>query len=373
MRHSIAVCALLAAALPAGAQDLPVEDNWEPLFLSRVRQLTFDGRRAGEGYFSPDGRQLVFQSERDPANPFYQIYRLDLESGDVSLVSTGSGKTTCAFFLGSGPQVLFGSTHLDVQSADLQKAELEFRASGKERRYSWDYDENYDIFLTTAKPGEFVRLTNARGYDAEASSSPDGKLIVFSSMRDAYRDDLTDDEKKLKETNISYFGEIYTMNADGTNQRRLTQAPGYDGGPFFSADGAKIIFRRFDREGAIADIWTMNTDGTDQRQLTDFKCMAWAPYFHSNGQYAIFTTNKLGFANFELYMVDAAGEKEPVRVTYNTSHDVLPVFSPDGAGLCWTATRHGKKEGQLYMAKWNHEAALKALAEAPKRAKETKE
>lgn len=118
----------------------------EARFISNSRQLILDGRRSGEGYFSPDGKQLIFQSEREPGNPFYQVYTLDLETGDTTRVSPGKGKTTCSFFQPGTDRVIFASTHADLEAEAKQKAELDFRASGKERRYSWDYDENFDIW-----------------------------------------------------------------------------------------------------------------------------------------------------------------------------------------------------------------------------------
>ena len=120
------------------------------------------------------------------------------------------------------------------------------------------------------------------------------------------------------------------MNADGSNVRRLTDAPGYDGGPFFSPDGQRIVWRHFEENGVIADIWTMKTDGSDKRRITDFKSMSWAPFYHPSGKYIIFTSNKFGFENFELFIVDVDGEREPVRVTFTPGFDGLPVFSPDG-------------------------------------------
>src|SRR6266513_1031964 len=146
----------------------------EAQFLSQIRQLTFEGRRSGEGYFSPDGRALVFQSEREPGNPFYQIYLLDLETGDSHRVSPGFGKTTCAFLRPNSDEVLFASTHLDPQAREKQKAELEFRASGRQRRYSWDYDAAMDIFVAKRDGSGIRRLTEVKGYDAEGSYSPDG-------------------------------------------------------------------------------------------------------------------------------------------------------------------------------------------------------
>jgi len=356
----IAVFAMLTAAqaqVPAGERDL----------LSRVRRLTVEGKRAGEGYWSPDGKRMVFQSEREPGNPFYQIYVLDLETGDTKRISPGHGKTTCAFFRAGTDQILFASTHHDPSSKKLQEEELAFRASGKERRYAWDYDPEMEIYVYAEKTGALTRLTNARGYDAEASYSPDGQSIVFSSMRDAYNRSLNEQEKKQLETDPSFFGEIYIMKADGSGQKRLTHVNGYDGGPFFSPDGTQIVWRRFDEHGLIADIWMMNLDGTHQRQITNFRSMSWAPYIHPSGEYILFASNKLGFENFEVFMVDIDGKKEPVRVTFTDGFDGLPVPSPDGTQLSWTSSRSGDRAGQIFLAGWNHAAAQKALAAAPAR------
>ena len=340
----------------------------EARFLSNPRQLIIEGRRSGEGYFSPDGRALIFQSEREPGNPFYQIYTLDLETGDTARVSPGAGKTTCAFFRPGGDEVLFASTHLDSDTAAKQKAEIEFRASGKERRYAWDYDEQMDIFLARRDGSNVRQLSRSPGYDAEASFSPDGKLIVFCSLRHAYpTNELSAVDRKHLETDPSWFGEIWLMSADGSEVRRLTHTPGYDGGPFFSPDGQRIIWRRFNERGDTADVFTMKLDGSDVRRLTDFGAMSWAPYFHPSGRYVIFTANKLGFANFELFLVDSDGAREPVRVTYTDGFDGLPVFSPDGDKLAWTASRTSEGKSQIFLANWNHNAALEALNSAPLR------
>jgi len=347
------------------AQSQPSERD----FLTRIRRLTIEGRRSGEGYWSKDGTQLVFQSEREPGNPFYQIYLMDMETGNTTRVSPGIGKTTCSFLNPATGDILFASTHHDPRSKQFQDEELKFRASGQERRYSWDYDPEMELYVRSKQTGTYRRLTNKRGYDAEGSYSPDGQWIVFSSTRDAYDRNLSAAERKQLDTDPSYFGEIYIMraDADGSGPKRLTNVPGYDGGPFFSPDGKRIVWRRFNESGLLADVYTMNLDGTDQRRLTDFGAMSWAPYIHPSGEYIIFSSNKLGFENFELFLVDIDGKKEPVRVTYSDGFDGLPVPSPDGRQLAWTSNRAGGREGQIYLAAWNHDAARAALKAAPDR------
>ncbi len=360
---------LFLAALAAALQPLRAQDSSkEAQFLTNTRQLIYEGRRSGEGYYSADGKFLVFQSEREADNPFYQIYLLNLESGDVNRVSPGTGKTTCAFLRPGSDEVLFASTHVDPEALAKQKTELDFRATGKSRRYAWDYDDRMEIFVSKRDGSNVRRLTDAPGYDAEGSYSPDGKLIVFCSLRHAFPlAKLSPEDRKRMETDTAYFGDIYIMQADGSNVRRLTSTPGYDGGPFFSPDGQRIIWRRFTEKGDTADVHTMKLDGSDVRRLTDFGAMSWAPYFHPSGQYVIYTANKLGFANFELFLVDALGAKEPLRVTYTDGFDGLPVFSPDGKKLAWTSGRTPEKNSQIFMADWNHAAALAALAKAPAR------
>ncbi len=335
--------------------------NGEEIFLSRVRQLTTEGK-SGEAYFSPDGQNLIFQSVREPGNPFYQIYLLSLETGDLSRVSPATGKTTCSFFRPGSDEVLFASTHLDPEAGKKQKDEIAFIASGKTRRYSWDYDTQMDIFSARHDGTNLKRLTESPGYDAEGAYSPDGQKIVFTSLRDAYPlDNLLPEDRKRYEVDPAYFAEIYIMNADGSGQTRLTRNPGYDGGPFFMPDGQRIVWRRFETNGMVADVFTMKLDGTDVRQVTHFASMSWAPYPHPSGKYVIFTSNKLGFENFELFIVDAEGKHEPVRVSFTDGFDGLPVFSPDGRKLCWTSNRTTDKQSQLFMANWNHPAALAAL------------
>jgi len=364
-RFAILVFALALAVTRLSAAD---EVDQESRFITNARQLIFEGRRSGEGYFSPDGGKLIFQSEREEGNPFYQMYVLDLNTGDTTRVSPGTGKTTCGFFQSGRDRVLFASTHADPQALAKQKAELEFRASGKQRRYAWDYDDTFEIYSARQDGTDLVDLTHSPGYDAEGAFSTDGKQIVFCSLRAAFPlEKLSPELRARYDKDPSWFGDIYIMNADGSNVRRLTDARGYDGGPFFSPDGQRIVWRHFEENGVIADIWTMKTDGSDKRRITDFKSMSWAPFYHPSEKYIIFTSNKFGFENFELFIVDADGEREPVRVTFTPGFDGLPVFFPDGKKLCWTSGRTSDGKPQLFLADWNDETARAALTAAPKR------
>ncbi|MEM1346116.1 MAG: M20/M25/M40 family metallo-hydrolase [Pseudomonadota bacterium] len=363
MRPSLAALALALLAAPAAAETAAVPD-----LISGARQLTFEGTRAGEGYYSADATQMIFQSERAPGNPFYQMYLMDLTTGDVERVSNGIGKTTCGWIHPKGDRVLFSSTQFDPEARAKMQAELDFRASGQTRRYSWDYDPTYEIVERDLTTGQFTRLTDALGYDAEGAYSPDGSKIVFASNRAAYARALSDEDAARLKRDPAYFMDLYVMDADGANVTRLTDTPGYDGGSFWSADGSKITWRRFAANGATAEIYTMNADGSEQRQITDLGVMSWAPFFHPSGEYLIFTTNLNGFANFELYIVDTAGKRVPVRVSARDGFDGLPAFTADGTGLTWTSNATSTRKSQIFVADWDHETALASLDAAPRRA-----
>ncbi len=333
----------------------------ESRFLSGVRQLTYEGLRSGEGYFSRDGRSMVFQSEREPSNPFYQIYWMDRETGDIERVSPGFGKTTCAWIHPDGDRVLFASTQQDPDAITKQQSELSFRASGQTRRYAWDYDPQFDLIEWNRTTGQYTNLTRSLGYDAEGSYSPDGQFIAFASNREAYERSLTEREQTLFANDPAVALDLYVMRADGTDVRKITDVFGYDGGPFFSPDGKRICWRRFSEDGATAEVFSANLDGSDAKALTRLGAMSWAPYFHPSGDYLIFATNLQGFANFELYLVDAAGTHEPVRVTTTDGFDGLPVFTPDGKSLAWTSNRTADKKSQIFIGQWNDAAAREAL------------
>ena len=357
---ALTVAASMVLCVDSEAQSDDAQNGAEESrLISDARQITFEGRRSGEGYFNATGSKIVFQSERDPANPFYQIFLMDLETGDIERVSPGDGKTTCSWIHPDGKRILFSSTHHDPTSVEKQKELLELRRTGKQPRYAWDYDPEFEIYERVGK--DYRRLTNARGYDAEGSYSPDGSKIVFASNRAAYERELSEREAELLKKDKSYFIDLYVMNSDGTDVRRLTDVPGYDGGPFFSADGERICWRRFAEDGATAEIYTMKVDGTDVRRLTQINAMSWAPYFHPSGDYLIFTTNRHGFSNFELYCVRADGEGEPVRVTYTDGFDGLPVFLSDGKRISWTSNRTPEKQSQIFMGNWNDSEIRKRL------------
>lgn len=366
----------IACSAAVQAQSIAVEEipedgaKKEARFISNEFQLISNGRRSGEGYFSRDGKWMVFQSERVAGNPYFQIFMMDMENGETHPVSPGHGKTTCAWIHPDSTGVLFSSTQDDPDVLAKQKAEIEKRETGKEGRYEWDYDEHFEIYHWDRQSGDYTNLTNALGYDAEGSYSPDGQWICFASNRQAYSRELTIREKKKFALQPEYFMDLYIMKADGSELKQLTDQPGYDGGPFFSPDGKRICWRSFNEAGTLAEVWTMNVDGSDKKQLTRLNAMSWAPFYHPSNRYLIFTTNLHGFKNFELYIVDAEGLSPPKRVTYTEGFDGLPVFTPDGNKIVWTTARNSDKnsrfnskgEGsQLVEGDWNHKNALAAL------------
>ncbi|MBL4580677.1 MAG: PD40 domain-containing protein [Gammaproteobacteria bacterium] len=338
-----------------------MESNNEDQLLSNTRQLIEGSLRSGEGYFSADGDQFIYQSETAGDNPFYQIYVLNLADGSSQKVSPGIGLTTCSWIHPTLDQVMFSSTHEDPGARAKQAEEISIRESGISRPYGWDYDRHYDIYQADSNGNNLVNLTNTDGYDAEGSYSADGSQILFASNREAYQRTLSQAEQKLFDDDASYFMDLYLMDADGSNVRQITHSPGYDGGPFFSPDNSKIVWRRFNPDGNSAEIWTMDIDGSNQRQLTADAMVSWGPYYHPSGDYIIYSSNILGNANFELFMIDPLGTNPPVRVTNTAGTDILPVFSPSGDQLAWSTTRTADGTSQIHMGNWDHSIALELL------------
>ena len=328
--------------------------------LQNTNQLTFVGERSGEGYFSADGKKMIFQSERELGNPFYQMFILDLKSGKTTRVSTGQGKTTCGWIHPNLKKVMWSSTHLDPKLKQKVASEYADRAKPVKGRYAWSFDDQFDIFESDLNGKHIKQLTHAKGYDAEGSYSPDGKWIVFASNRSAFEEKLSAEDQKMFDQDASYAMEIYIMKADGSGVKRLTYSPGYDGGPFFSADGRKITWRRFSADGRKAEIYTMNTDGSEQKQITHLGSMSWAPFYHPTGDYIIFSSSLLGYSNFELFIVDSLGTKKPVRITFADGFDGLASFSPDGKQMTWSH-KNEKGESQIYIAGWDDSEARRLL------------
>src|SRR5262249_11266191 len=232
------------------------------------KQVTFDFVRAGEGYFSPDATHIIYQAEeKGTGNPFYQIFVQNLATGRYRRISPGAGRTTCSFFSPDGRKVIFASSHLDPEATKHQEAEYrqreEDRKAGKRRRYQWDFDPYMDIFEANPDGSELKRLTDAKGYDAEGSFSPDGKQIVFCSKRDG---------------NL----ELYVMDADGKNTRKLTSAPGcYNGGPFFSPDGKRVVFRADLEEKDRLQLYVVNANGGGA-PTGNHKVCVWASFWYND-------------------------------------------------------------------------------------------
>jgi TolB protein len=317
-------------------------DQAESQYLKNIRQVTSGFVRAGEGYFSPDGKHIIFQAEeKDTGNPFYQIFVQDLATGSFRRISPGIGRTTCAYFRPDGKKVIFASSHEDPNAKQEHAAEYARREEeakkGVRRRYSWDFDPHMKIYEANPDGTELKCLTPwAKAYTAEGSYSADGKQIVFSSGPAG---------------NV----ELYIMNADGSGVRKLTDAPGcYNGGPFFSPDASKVVFRADRKEKDRLQLYVINSDGTGERALTDNdQWVYWAPYWYKDGKHIIYTaadhSDPMARPNYDLYWMNIETGKT-VRITHAPGQDVLPVFSPDGSKLMWTSNRDGRSPTQLYIA-----------------------
>jgi len=312
--------------------------------LTNIRQLTYGGENA-EAYFSPDGRSLIFQSTRD-GRTCDQQYTIRLDGTGLRRVSDGTGKTTCGFYLDGGRRIIYASTH----AADTTCPPRPDPSAG----YVWRLDP-FDLFTANADGSNRKRLTSYGVYTAEATLSPDGKKVVFTSMKDGDLD-------------------IYTMNVDGSDIRRLTDAPGYDGGPFFSHDGKMIVYRANHPTGAELEtyrgllargmvrpgrmeIFVMNADGTNQRQITSLGGANFAPFFTPDDKRIIFSSNHRNprSRNFDLYVVNLDGTGLE-QITTHEEFDGFPMFSPDGRQLVWASNRNAPNPGgtDIFIADWKN-------------------
>jgi Tol biopolymer transport system component len=332
-----AVAAMVATVLYA----LPRPPKW-PV---RVRPLTRDGTHA-EAYWSFDGKKIVLMGERagDPAD---QIYELDVATGRLTRVSTGQGKSTCAYYLPDG-RLIYSSTHLSGAAPPARPD----RAKG----YVWPFFREFELFLRE-KDGTLKRLTDNDGYDAEATVSPDGARIVFTSHRDGGMG-------------------LYTMNVDGTDLRRVSTRRGYAGGAVYSPDGKWLVYRAFypqtPEDEAVLDqllnerllqptkchfeVFLARPDGSEERALTSGRKVNWAPTFHPDGRTIVFASNRDAArpGQFSLYAmnVDGTGVR---RLTFHDGFESFPHFSPDGTKLVFISNRGGKdprRDLNVFLADW---------------------
>jgi len=318
--------------------------------LQNVKQLTFGGENA-EAYFSYDDKSIVYQyTNKKQGIECDRIFVASLagDNLDPSLVSTGSGRTTCAFFLPGNKQVIYASTHLDSKACpavpDREKI----------KKYVWPIYNEYELFIADLDGKIIKQLTSNRFYDAEATLSPKGDKMVFTSNRSG---DL----------------ELYTMNLDGSDLKQITNELGYDGGAFFSPDGTKLVFRasrptteedvaeykELYAQGLVAptsmELFICNVDGSDMRQITDLGKANWAPYFHPSGKKIIFSSNhtaERGFP-FNLYLINIDGTGLE-QISSSDTFDAFPMFSYDGKKLIFSSNRNngGNRDTNLFIADW---------------------
>lgn len=352
LKHFLSFLFILPAALQAQTKDSTVTES----HLKNITQLTFGGDNA-EAYFSFDGKFLSFQSN-NPAWGFKcdQIYNMhikrakkEMQKYRPQLISTGKGRTTCSFYLPGDKRILFASTHHYMDSCPVMKIPEKVK-----HKYLWGINPEYDIFVSDLKGRILKQLTDSFGYDAEATVSPKGDKIVFTSTRSG---DL----------------ELWTMNIDGTGLKQITFGLGYDGGAFFSPDGTQIVFRssRPKSEVEIAEykellsmglvaptnmeIYVCDTNGQNLRQVTNLGKANWAPYFHPSGKKIIFSSNyasSRGYA-FQLYMINVDGTGL-TQITTESNFNAFPMFSPDGKKLVFSSNRNngGTRDTNLFMADW---------------------
>lgn len=328
--------------------------NNDEIHLKNIQQLTYGGDNA-EAYFSFDNRFLSFQSNNKKWGlNCDQIFNLDIAKAAVdtsykpNLISTGEGRTTCSYFLKDGKHILYASTH--QANKDCPPAP----EPRKDNKYLWAVYESFDIYVADLNGKIVSQLTNNPGYDAEATVSPDGTKIVFTSTRSG---DL----------------ELWTMDIDGKNQKQITSGLGYDGGAFFSPDGKKIVFRasrpqteqeigeykELLAQGLVAptnmEIYTCNVDGSDLTQITKLGKANWAPFFHPSGKKIIFSSNHhstRGY-DFQLYMINLDGSGLEA-ITGKSIFNAFPMFSYDGKKLIFSSNRnnHGTRDTNLFIADW---------------------
>lgn len=311
--------------LPFTLSNLLLSSNQEEICLKNIRQVTFPSmgfEKAGESYFSPDGKSIIFQAI--PAGEKnYQIYTMDLELRSAVRVSTGKGKCTCGFYRPDGKKIIFASNH---ESPLLNENPSEKPSNG----YVWELTPYMQIYEANLDGSDLKCLTSGPAYHAECGYSPDGNHIVYASNESG-------------SMNIDIF------NADGSNVQHLTQTDhSYNGGPFFSPNGKWIVFRADRERKNELQLFLINSDGTQEKQLTNNQYVNWAPFWHPNGRIIAYTTSKHGHNAYQIYLLDIETERE-YRLTYSSIFEGLPSFSKDGKKITWTSKR-GDKTPQVFIA-----------------------
>jgi TolB protein len=316
----------------------------QPFHLADFRQLTHGGQNA-EAYWSPDGRRLIFQTTRSPYE-CDQMFVMNADGSDQHLVSTGKGRTTCGYFLADNKHIVYASTHLAGDACPTPP--------DRSKGYLWGVFAGYDIFLATDDGKIEKRLTDAPGYDAEATVNWKTNKIVYTSVASGDID-------------------LWTMNPDGSGKKQITNKAGYDGGAVFSRDGKKLVwranypknetdlatYRALLKDNLTApmkmEIVVAGAGGENPRIVTNFGCASFAPTFTPDGKKILFASNKqeCDSRKFELYLMNADGSGVE-QVTKFGGFTSFPEFSPDGKTLVFVSDKDAKEryEFNIFTARW---------------------
>lgn len=309
------------------------DSKLEARYLKNIKQITFPSmgfEKAGEAYFSPCGKKIAFQAV-PKGEEQYQIYVMTLKEGVPRMVSTGKGACTCAFFRPDGKKMIFASSHEDPA---IHEPEFHLDVPGYKRdggTYSWEFTPYMNIYEANLDGSELKALTHGAAYHAECAYSPNGKRIVFASNEDGAMN-------------------LYSMKADGSDVRKITNSSyRYNGGPFYSPNGKKIIYRTDPDEPHYLQIFMIDKNGANEEQITHNSAVNWAPFWHPSGKVIAFTTSLHGHKHYEIYLKHIVSKKE-LRLTHNATFDGLGVFSNDGKKFMWTSKRGPDATCQLFIA-----------------------